>query len=58
MLEKDVGKILEATLSSGTDVRIKVMVSLTVLCFSFFCPHTDLIRSTAASVAKHLRVSS
>lgn len=25
MLEKDIGKILEATLSSGSDVRLKVL---------------------------------
>lgn len=36
MLEKDVGKILEATLSSGTDVRLKVTVSLLL---SAFCSH-------------------
>ena len=31
MLEKDVGKILEATLSSGSDLRLKVYISL--FCF-------------------------
>lgn len=28
MLEKDIGKILEATFSSSSDVRLKVIVSL------------------------------
>lgn len=32
MLEKDIGKILEATLSSGSHVRLKVIILPCVLC--------------------------
>jgi hypothetical protein len=33
MLDNDIGKILEATFSSGCDVRLKVIMTLLNLCY-------------------------
>ena len=57
MLEKDIGKILEATLSSGCDVRIKVIMIIFNLCY-----HIQYVAKSFclpdASIAKHVRISS
>lgn len=36
MLEKDVGKILEATFSSSSDAHLKVLIYLFFSCYNLF----------------------
>lgn len=53
MLDNDIGKIIEATLSSGCDVRLKVI--MTLLNFRYHIQYvSDSFCQPDAIIAKHV----